>query len=426
MTKYVMITLVSEQTIPNITPVFQEGAPLFEAIYFLQTNRHTTTIAATESVLKLRFPDIKLIKHPEIVDNGDAEITRKVAGNLIAQLKQDATQNGFTIEIVCNWTLGTKPMSLGLVQAAREHNCPTIYVDTQENRIIDPNHIYPDSDIYKRLNLNLTVFEYIKSYGLDPLKPECPVPESNLIKAANIIVTYLCQPNGKSSHSLEALDSELNQTPVAFFGAVRANRELHRKRVKNVDYTQLLVDKNSDLALALATELQQCGVVESLNKTSNGVAEIKLVNTSALFYLNGNWLEYYIYGKLRDKHSPLANSGLHSRVSQGVEFRWRQGNEVRDVRNEIDVLFTSGTEMVFISCKTGTYYLKEGSKEAVYELETLARNAGTFIKKILVLCQPRTKIPDALKDRAALFRIQLLTLEDLPEIVEKVESIFKR
>lgn len=51
-----------------------------------------------------------------------------------------------------------------------------------------------------------------------------------------------------------------------------------------------------------------------------------------------------------------------------------------DTRNEVDVMLTVGITPVFISCKNGIC-----TKEALYELETIARHfGGRFAKKILV------------------------------------------
>lgn len=100
-----------------------------------------------------------------------------------------------------------------------------------------------------------------------------------------------------------------------------------------------------------------------------------------------------------------------SDVHRGVQIRWedaaaRTEKPAEPVRNEIDVLFMRGVVPFFVSCKSGNV-----SKEALYELETVAsRFGGKYAGKILVagcLAQGSNN-PEQIKERAEGMGIALI------------------
>lgn len=89
---------------------------------------------------------------------------------------------------------------------------------------------------------------------------------------------------------------------------------------------------------------------------------------------SGNALEYYTAltaSKLTDKLTD---------VRVGVSIEWNDRKEYYETQNEIDVMAISNGLPMFISCKNG-----EVRKDALYELDTVARMlGGPYSKKVLV------------------------------------------
>jgi len=430
--RYVMITLVSNQTMPNIIPVFQKGAPVFDKIYFLHTDQYSDQFKWASEVItdeKKGLPT-EPVWYDKEVDNGDYEVTQNIAEELITLLEDEATQGQYEVKVVCNWTLGTKPMSVGLVNAARKHTCATIYVDTQNGRILDPTHIFLGEQRDKKYDLNLTVKQYLQAHGLEAKTPSNPEPL--WMKAAMCIQQHLDQPYGAKSHSLDLYDTATKdkEDKFTFFPAIRLNLQLlsektngAQKRVNREKAKFLQVTAQIGAATNLSEALRPYKLIANISLTpDNSMVEIELVSTNALRFLNGFWLEYYVYGKLREI-SDNDGSGLDSRVAQGVEF-YLPNTQDKPVPNELDILFTKGAEIAYISCKTGNFYRFAANTEEVYKLETVAKSGGIFSKKVLIFTLPEEAVNPDLKARAKTLNFKLFYLEDLSDIANKIEQLF--
>ncbi len=97
----------------------------------------------------------------------------------------------------------------------------------------------------------------------------------------------------------------------------------------------------------------------------------------------GNVLELYTY--LTAKDISDLNPGYFDDQDIGVVVDWdgiihRKNENIIETRNEVDVIVMKDMIPVFISCKNG-----EVTKDALYELETVAEKfGGEYAKKILV------------------------------------------
>jgi hypothetical protein len=411
--RYVLITLVSAQTIPNIVPIFQEGAPQFDQIYFLHTTAFKEQFSWTVNVLKLRpeFKDLKVDWYDQLIDNVNWQVTYNISRELIQKIRYEADRDGYTVEILCNWTLGTKPMSIGLVEAARETDCSTLY--TENNVLVDPGGIYPSS---KNLNVQLTVREYLQAYGIiieNSPNATSNIPRSDWIIAADYIQSAIQVSFRNSSSWVRLVYDDL----------ATGHKYLDQRIVQPEN---------------LVENLRKCGVLSNFAVAPTGQLVLEPVSSSAWNFLKGVWLEYYVYNRLKQKFDPASLGGVDSRVAQGVKIIWRnrqkQPIDVEtekaklEIDNELDVLLTKGTEINFISCKMGgSYRSTEGEikadyqkNEPVYELETITRSAGLFLKKFLVICQQEEMINRHLLGRAEVFGITVRSLKHLEKIEDYI------
>jgi hypothetical protein len=477
--RYVMITLVSEQPTPNIIPFFQSGAPKFDQIFFIYTAKFKYLIDSTMQVLDGHFRGGSKVKtiSEENIDLGldakgndnatDSRITFDHATSLIKDLKHKAEAGNYSVVIVCNWTLGTKPMSSGLYGAATRNNCPTLYVDSQNKRLLltGEEDIYPE----KSLAVQLSVKEYLGAYGLNASEGNS---KPDLVQASFKIIDAMLIPSNGLLNSHAALTER-----YSFFHAVKAtmskldsnkldiNLALGKNANQGLDYAELDaklasltnarnmdiqslgflklgladykklvvtagVSQATDLANALGSTL-----VHKVTPLATNKLEVELVSLSTLHFLHGAWLEYYVYGKLVEQ-IPLRQWT----VARNVSFNWNDPQKAEnyvsgEVKNELDVLLMSGVEMAFISCKSGGTLHKEGHdiNEPIYHMETnvrkiVASGASIFSnKKFLVICEPELTMQDAsaFRKRAKLFGIELVALEELPKIADMVAKKFK-
>jgi hypothetical protein len=403
--RYVMITLVSEYTLPNIIPLAQKDAPKFDEIYFIQTDRYTESFKNVTAVLQKLFPNVKLHSHPQKVDNYNPETTKEVVCNLITELRKTG---GSELEIVCNWTLGTKPMAVGMVEAARDTRWqqvyPLIYVDTQNNQIVDPQNIYEGDQNIKKYDFDLPVEEYLLAHGKRVRK--IGKPSQEWISAAYLILDKLSTPDARKRvvHSLDVYRG--------LFQAVKNNmwemQEDRKQGYTDFDkYRKLNLRFTSNEITRLSNDLKQYGIV----KTVQGTA-IELVSLEALRFLGGDWLELYVYGKLRDLYKKRNIPHVDTHVLQNVEFEWGDSN----VPNEMDVLFTRNGRLGLVECKSGFHHTKENDPQVVYKLENIATTSGRFYKKFLVMSA--MEVNPHLKERLAVNGIELITLKKLPSVAE--------
>jgi hypothetical protein len=98
-----------------------------------------------------------------------------------------------------------------------------------------------------------------------------------------------------------------------------------------------------------------------------------------LFLKTGTWLEVLVYKIVKEIKAV-------DDVQSGVLFLW--DNEVRNVKNEIDVLASVKSQLVYISCKDTSKY-DDGT---LNELQVYAEQlGGDDVKKILVATKPSYK-----------------------------------
>ncbi|WMJ79966.1 DUF1887 family CARF protein [Clostridium sp. MB40-C1] len=108
---------------------------------------------------------------------------------------------------------------------------------------------------------------------------------------------------------------------------------------------------------------------ESQNKI---ILNFKGVETKTLFLKTGTWFEIFVYNIVKEIKEV-------DDIKSGVVFLW--DDEERHVRNEIDVLASINSKLIYISCKDTSKY----GIEALNELEVYgAQIGGEEIRKILV------------------------------------------
>lgn len=136
----------------------------------------------------------------------------------------------------------------------------------------------------------------------------------------------------------------------------------------------------------LIKDLSRCGAIR-LYQNNAGVYRYRYKNQLMRQCLKkaGNTLEHKVFFEVREfakSGKPFFNDCLMSVMLDwdGVVHNITGGPDVRDTRNEIDVMAMRGAIPLFISCKNGDI-----EEEELYKLHTVAHKiGGPFAKKILV------------------------------------------
>jgi len=139
------------------------------------------------------------------------------------------------------------------------------------------------------------------------------------------------------------------------------------------------------------------------------------------FFLGGGWLEEFVFATVQER--PVTDARMN------VKLDWERNQTApkraeQQIRNEFDVLFTSGNRLHVISCKTGnldapTEAGGNKGKEAIYELEALADKAGgPFGRAMLVSAR---RLSDYSRSRASRMKIEVVDGVDVLGLGKRLE-----
>ncbi len=126
----------------------------------------------------------------------------------------------------------------------------------------------------------------------------------------------------------------------------------------------------------------------------------------------GTWLEVLTYDAIKDL-------GFIDDAKAGVVFLWDRKEE--DIKNEVDVLASYSSKLIYISCKDTSHY----DSDTLNELEVYAKKiGGKTVQKILVATKESYK--STTRDRAKEMGISLLIFDkDFCEFKKKLKEIIE-
>ncbi|MFV9507861.1 MAG: Card1-like endonuclease domain-containing protein [Oscillochloridaceae bacterium umkhey_bin13] len=334
----------------------------------------------------------------EPVDPYAAEATRRRCAELIAQLPPGGT--------VLNLSGGTTIMALGAQQAARQHNLPMLYVNTDDGELI---HLAFDGS----------------EQGRAPLATRVSLAQYALAHDATCSPQALWGASWDGDQAWarglalqEPYQSLARMLGAAGDGSVRLLDTIRRYAAAGmIPLTESLSETERQLIDALlGTELL------APDPSGPGCYRIGTVPHTREF-LEGHWLEFYVA-------DVCAASGYFDDVRCGVKLIRNEGG--RYIDNDLDVVVTSRGRMAAISCKTGLEITKGGKdkkeerKLAIYELNALlqADLMGLYARKVLVTNQ--LKLNEDLRRRAFYGQICCINGARLVEVAEIVRDHLDR
>jgi hypothetical protein len=319
----------------------------------------------------------------------------------IKKLFESSVKQGFAdpTRIAVNITGGTSIMALSASRAARSLGLPMLYVNTDENII---HHLTPDGSLDHKedILLRISAQTYFMAHGVDQKHGpwgQAVREDKPWIRTFIEVAGELGRAGSRSAAMMDAIRQAYQPgQPYAVVCFSETSSEL----------AKMLLSKGMIARVDSAEGKMVLSLVE--HPGEEGRQKRK--------FLEGDWLELFVYGALRD-------SGLFDEVLYDVKIS-HNVNKVA-VPNQLDVVAMRRSRLAAISCKSEPMD-RQDKKGPLYELDSLlqADLMGLYSVKILVTNQP--EFSDTLKARAELSGIHLVTGKQFPDIVERVEKALKK
>jgi hypothetical protein len=462
-TFYVMLTTISQQTMPVLLPFLQVDSPKFEEVYFLHTTEFKSQYTYVCDFLQkeVEYKPEQLIWYAKPLDNADLDVNTQIFEELIDSLVAKGKAEGRTIKVLCNLTPGTKPMSFGMREASRERDyCYHIYVDTQNETIIDYRNFFGRGKNYQ-FNMRISLRQYLEAHGLTGVRGH--IPDQKMRRASLHIANRLRETGRQLQVGDKSFLGVVRQTVDDLEKHLKGNYRKVTNQNSPTSYPPNLIDLDAaveewlalpsddskrtlaqnlksrltlkvtlhpDQVWKLVEDLRKVGknnvgrlLVEKVVKIKDGdklvELEIHFGSFVALALLHGFWVEYYVYELLYQKYGfSDQEEGLEGVLAQSVRFVW-ENHLVSTLtnENELDVLLLRSGKLSIFSCKSGGNLRSGENNQALYHLDSIAGRIGLFSKKYVVVGQPEHTINE-FKGRATSSKIEVIALDKMQNFIQ--------
>ena len=379
--KTILISLVSDQTIPNILAIhhFMPDELLFISTTAMKKKNKVPDTLKALNRLGLEYKNNSVIVREDSILDCHKKIGKWIEG------KEDA-------EFMVNLTGGTKIMSIAAYEFFKDYSSKMIYVPIPKNEFIVPFPKKRPCDPVK-LDLRLRVIEYLTAYGLTVLN---------------------------ESHSNSCLKEAIKRKELSEW--IAGNYDNLKNLLKWL--CGILRDCRSKKQFILKGEFfgassEEKQLLSKLNFTYNEGVALKKLNKSEINYLTGGWLEEFCFVKV----SELVDQGIDDAVI-GLQIKNRLGRD-----NEFDIMFTKDNSLYFIECKSLDQN-EDKKTDALYKIGALQKGLGLKIKSFLVTTSPHIlktdgTIKKSIEERAEQFKTTIVPLSSVSQFGEILEQNLK-
>lgn len=383
-----MVSLVSEQTVPNILAIWQFEP---EKLLFVSTEE----MQRKEKVLDILAAANRRMMNPyELGENAESIVVLEDSLSQGLRTLEKWIQGKEDEDFIVNLTGGTKLMSIAVFEFFKNYESKMIYIPINKNEYITPFPIRSPKPP-KPLKDRLTVDEYLCAYGLVMVNPDkvlrC-IESANRLKKDTVWIT---------DHYPALADL------MACLG-----RELRDKRNKKsfpcvMEYS---VQNHEESAFLKRFQFRKEGNTYSKTLTKNEIG-----------YFTGGWLEDYCYHCVAE----LLNKGVDDAVLN-INIRNTLGRE-----NEFDVIFTADNALYTIECKSLEQY-HDKKFDVLYKIGALQNEFGLRAQSFLVTTSSQImdestgQIKPHIQERANQFRTQIIDPEHLMDLKIILKNRFSR
>ncbi len=372
------LLLVSQQPIPNITPLLDERYRPDEVILLVspdmqQRCHYLEALFSQRGIRSTRWP---------IQDPYDIEALRDQIMDLLAVYEHR--------HIALNATGGTKPMSIAAYEVFRADNKPIFYVHPERDKLI---WMYPKQaavDLADRLKIP----EYLLAYGARVVKTGTTLGVPALQRQ---LTAYIIENLPIYAYPL----SQLNY----FAAQATNNRQLLSPDLGDSVQSGAFMD-------LLDVFINAGFVTLSRNR-------LRFTDEASHFYVNGGWLENHVYGVCLNLKK---NCGIQD-IARSVEVE-RNVNQ-QTVNNEIDVALLKDNRLFLIECKTQRYQgshnrMPDQGTGTLYKLDSLTDLLGGIQAKAMLVSY--NGLPEHNVVRAGELKISLCCHQELLCLTDKIQN----
>lgn len=376
MSKSIIVSLISDQTIPNV--IFIRDLPKADAYIFITTNKMEKK-NIVENIIN-SCPEGLIENSRKIIVEEDSLVDFK---SIVSGKLESADDYHYYVNI----TGGTKIMSLGAYNFFTELGDSTIYylpLGKDHFRQIFPIKKNKTKLVQYKINLK----DYLTANGVT-VQTKAFSGKNSLIRSKE-----------ENINLMEAFLGDLNN-PI-------------KKMVEFFRFNKLRDKKKLELTDEIRKEM------EPIFQAGFNLEIENVISREETNYLTGDWFEEYTYQVIAEalgKSNEEIGKGI--RVTRGLK-----------TSNEFDVMFTHNNALYVIECKTDVADNEEGKlsqlfTNTLYKASTLKKDFGLFVKYYLFAINDFSKLSDEHKDRARVLDIKLVGTEILSDRTKLIEFIQK-
>ncbi len=379
MPKKIIISLVSDQAIPNILFIKEKG---FADFYYFITTQIMEDRKVVDNTIKSLNLDKSKVKKILVTEDSIRDIDYKLDKEL--EFNDDD-------DILINITGGTKIMSLAVYNFFTRNGAGEIFyvpIGKNEIRQIFPLRKNRTNVISQRLNL----LEYLTAYGVE-------VQASSLKKKNTLLKT-----EKETTNLFNTFISSQRQELFEAAEAIRINEYRGKKILSNSDS-----DEEKEL-------FEKARIFNDIGMNWKNENEISKDETK---YITGEWLEEFVYPRIKKWLNKTDDE-----IALGLQL------VKKNSPNEYDIMFTHNNALYVIECKTDVSDNSEGKisylyTNTLYKAATLKKEFGLWVNYYLFALNDFSKLDENQKTRAQQLDIKLVGLEILHDD-NKFEEFIKK
>lgn len=376
----ILISLVSEQTIPNVLFIkeVQNKYKEEEIQYLFVSTDIMENKKKTDLVLKGSHIDGSK-ENVTVINVIEDSIT-----DIYSKLSEQAKNWSDADEIIVNLTGGTKIMSIGVYVFFKEQNSYNLhiyYLPIGKNtyKQIFPSEEKMDNELKFRISLD----DYLASYGVTIEHRSKPLKD---IQYTQYYFNFF-------------LDDKKNNWKVV-------NEKLREKRAQGKEIHSL-----DDLDKETKHFLNVCNFTPE---------KPDVISKNEINYLTGGWFEEYMYDLVK-KYTDLDDD----KIALGINISHKEN------QNEFDVMFVNENALYIFECKT---ILKSNNynllNDTLYKLASLKKEFGLEVKGYVATLDKDLRDKQDKINECYIKRANSLNIEILDRLIltneEEINKIFDK
>lgn len=384
--KKILISLVSEQTIPNILIAahYKPDDFWFVSTEKMERQRKVECIVNTLKLKGILSPAKSVEK--VIVDQDSLTDCAQKIKSLTEKIDSE-------VEYILNMTGGNKVMAIASYEVFKTSGQKIIigYIPLGKNEFIQ---IFPETkplktyEIKERLNLE----EYLSSHGFG-------------IQNKNSLEKVKANALTRREYSQWILDNYEQAKGVLGF------------LYKNLKYAR----GQKGYQLSAAFDRDPANIELEILEKHGFEIEDRLISRDMkkdeIVYLTGGWFEEYVFNEVY----VLVQQGMLDDARNGVHIESHSRTS-----NDLDIAFMKDNSFYHIECKTLGNENEEEQfiiREEIYKKGAISTLLGKGEKRAMI-CTTQSQINESLTNRAQAYGIEILTLEQVRNLKSRLKKRF--